>query len=214
MFPRCCPKRVVAVLAILFLSALPAFGQSPTSPEDLLDKSKNTEAILLHERWWAWEPVSDAMRPTEVHGPVDWIKLQVSGARSQAADWLEDGGFSLLKDKDPYGSKRFTFATGALTTKWASFHFRARIGRPEMSAGLRPKRHSPAFGVTVPWNRFVLEIEALDDGEFGYSLLTGLRWTPGADRRVQYGVAVPVSLDGSPSAAAILQVLIRLDDLK
>lgn len=123
---------------------------------------------------------------------------------------MDDSGFSLLRDRDSQGSRRYTMASGALTTKWASFHLRARVGRPEMSAGLRPRRHAPAFGVTVPWDQFTFELEALDDKEFGYSVLSGLRWRP-ADGRVQYGLAMPVSVGGGPSVAGILQVLIRLD---
>lgn len=151
------------------------------------------------------------MRPTDIYGPVDWVKLQLTGARSQATNWMQDSGFSLLRDRDSRGSQRFTMAAGALTTKWASFHLRARVGRPELSAGLRPRRQTPAFGVTVPWERFTFELEALDDKDFGYSVLGGLRWRQG-DGRVQYGVALPVSLGQGASMGAILQVLIRLDD--
>lgn len=198
---------MLAATFALWLIAVPA------AAEEEAEGPTTTQLALLHERWWAWEPAAVQRRPTEIESPVDWLKLQLSGATSQAADWMEDGGFSLLKDRDPYGSSRYTVASGALSTRWASFHLRARVGRPEMSAGLRPRRHAPAFGVTVPWDRFVFELEALDDKDFGYSILTGMRWSP-ADRRVQYGLALPVSVGDGPSAAAILQVLIRLDDLR
>lgn len=202
---RCAAPVLLAVTLVLWVFAPSAFA------EEDVDGPTPTQLALLHERWWAWEPAAAERRPTEIDGPIDWVKLQFSGAKNQTADWMEDGGFSLLKDRDPYGSSRYTVATGALTTKWASFHFRARVGRPEMSAGLRPRRHAPAFGVTVPWDRFVFELEALDDKDFGYSILSGLRWSP-AHQRVQYGLALPVSVGDGPSAAAILQILIRLDD--
>jgi hypothetical protein len=63
----------------------------------------------------------------------------------------------------------------------------------------------------VPWERFTFELEALDDKEFGYSVLGGLRWRQG-DGRVQNGVALPVSVGHGPSMAAILQILVRLDN--
>jgi hypothetical protein len=196
-------QAIVAVAALVVTIA-------PALAEETEDEPTSTQLVLLHERWLAWEPARPSVRPTDVKGPVDWIKLQLSGARSQATHWIEDSGFSLLRDRDSRGSQRFTMAAGALTTKWASFHLRARVGRPEMSAGLRPRRQYPAFGVTVPWDRFTFELEALNDKDFGYSILSGFRWHQG-DGRVQYGVAMPFSV-GHPEVAAILQVLIRLDD--
>lgn len=201
-------RDLIALLLTLsfgLVLAAPALAEGPE------EGPTSTQLTLLHERWWAWEPAAVAARPTVIEGPISWLTLQLSGARSQAADWMADGGVSLLKDRDAHGSKRFTMASGALTTKWASLHFRARVGRPEMSAGLQPRRHAPAFGVTIPWDQFTLELEAMDDKDFGYSLLTGMRWSqPG--RRVQYGVALPMSIGDDPSVAAILQILIRLDD--
>jgi hypothetical protein len=203
------PSQILpAVIALAVLAA----AAVPVAAEEASDEPTSTQLVLLHERWLAWEPDRPSVRPTDVKGPVDWLKLQLSGARSQATDWMQDGGFSLLRDRDSRGSQRFTMAAGALTTKWASFHLRARVGRPELSAGLRPRRHAPAFGVTVPWDQFTFELEAIDDKDFGYSVLSGLRWHHG-DGRVQYGVALPVSVGHGPSVAAILQVLIRLDDL-
>jgi hypothetical protein len=194
---------VLAILAVLSASVAAA--------EERIDGPTSTQLALLHERRWAWEPAV-AVRPTEFQGPIDWIRLQLSGARDQPAEWMEDGGFSLLKDRDPYdGSKRFTFASGALTTKWASVHLRMRLGRSDIDPWPQRRQRWSAFGVTIPWDRFTLEIEALDDNEFGYSVRTGLRWAP-TDQRVQYGVALPVSVGGGPSVAAILQILIRLDD--
>jgi hypothetical protein len=202
------PSRIFAAVIglLLTLAVVPAWAEEATA-----DEPTSTQLVLLHERWLAWEPLRPSVRPTDLEGPVDWLKLQLSGVRSQATDWMEDGGFSLLRDRDSQGAKRFTMAAGALTTKWASFHLRARVGRPEMSAGLRPRRYAPAFGVTVPWERFTFELEALDDKDFGYSMLSGLHWRPG-DGRVQYGIAMPVSVGHGPSVAAILQVLIHLDD--
>lgn len=202
-------RDLIALLLTLSFGLVLAF---PALAEELEEGPTSTQLTLLHERWWAWEPAAVAVRPTVLEGPVSWLTLQLSGARSQAVDWMADGGVSLLKDRDAYGSKRYTMASGALTTKWAAFHFRARVGRPEMSAGLQPRRHAPAFGVTIPWERFTLELEAMDDKDFGYSLLTGLRWSQ-PDRRVQYGVALPMSIGDGPSVAAILQILIRFDDL-
>lgn len=201
-------------LALTTAFALCLIAISPNSlraEEPLEEGATSTQLTLLHERWWAWEAAPPSVEPTEVEGPTTWLKLQLSGARSRASDWMRDTGFSLLKDRDSHGSSRYTMATGALTTKWGSFHLRARVGRPELSAGLRPRRRAPAFGITVPWDQFTFEVEAMDDREFGYSVLTGLRWSH-ADRRVQYGVALPLSVGDGPSVAAILQILIRLDD--
>jgi hypothetical protein len=191
--------------------ALTQFGALSAAAEEASDEPTSTQLVLLHERWLAWEPARPEVRPAYVDGPVDWLKLQVSGARSQAVDWMQDTGFSLLRDRDSQGSRRFTMATGGLTTKWATFHLRARVGRPELSAGLRPRRQTPAFGITVPWDQFTFELEALDDKDFGYTVLSGLRWAEKGSR-VQYGLALPVSVGDGPSVAAILQVLIRLDD--
>ncbi len=203
-------RRYTVVHGILALAAVVTMVAPGLAEEETGDEPTSTQLVLLHERWLAWEPDRPAVRPTDVKGPVDWVKLQLSGARSQATDWIEDGGFSLLRDRDSRGSQRFTMAAGALTTKWGSFHLRARVGRPELSAGLRPRRQYPAFGVTVPWEQFTFELEALDDKDFGYSILSGLRWRQANDR-VQYGIALPFSV-GEPSVAAILQILIRLDD--
>jgi hypothetical protein len=200
---------LATVLALFFVTVC----ERSLRAEERLDEegATSTQLALLHERWWAWEAARPAVEPTEVEGPRSWIKLQLSGVRNRASDWVDDSGFSLLKDRDSYGKSRYTMATGALATKWGSFYLRARVGRPEMSAGLRPRRHAPAFGITVPWQQFTFELEALDDKEFGYSVLTGLRWSH-PNQRVQYGVALPLSIGDGPSVAAILQVLIRLDD--
>lgn len=205
----------LSLTALLLLAAVPrAFAEESIIEEEDRDGMTTTQVVLLHERWLAWEPLRPATVPTELKGlPVDWVKLQVSGARSQANEWLDDSGFSLLKDRDSQGSKRFTMAAGTLTTKWGSFHLRGRVGRPELSAGLRPRRYAPAFGVTVPWKQFTFELEALNDRDFGYTVLSGFRWSDDKGR-VQYGVALPVSVADGPSIAAILQVLIRLDDVR
>jgi len=199
---------------LLLATAHGAFAEEPIIEEENRDGMTPTQVVLLHERWLAWETLpTTTTAPTEIKGPVNWVKLQVSGARSQTNEWLDDSGFSLLKDRDSQGSKRFTMAAGALTTKWGSFHLRGRVGRPELSAGLRPRRYAPAFGVTVPWKEFTFELEALDDRDFGYTVLSGFRWSE-PKGRVQYGVALPVSIADGPSVAAIFQVLIRLDDLR
>lgn len=212
-FARFAPFILHCAVLVLLVTTAPSatIAEEPLIVEEKHEGLTTTQVVLLHERWLAWESVRPGVRPTEFKSPVDWVKLQVSGVRSQANDWLDDSGFSLLKDRDSWGSKRYTVAAGALTTKWGSFHLRGRVGRPELSAGLRPRRYSPAFGVTVPWKQFTFELEALDDKDFGYSVLSGLRWAD-PKGRVQYGLALPVSVGKGPSVAAILQVLIRLDD--
>jgi hypothetical protein len=206
------------ILSLTALTLLPVSTPLPALAEEALISQEqeevltSTQLVLLHERWLAWEGARPAVKPAELRGPVDWIKLQVSGVRSQAADWLDDSGFSLLKDRDSQGSRRYTMAAGAIATKWGSFHLRGRVGRPELSAGLRPRRYAPAFGLTVPWKQFIFELEALNDKDFGYTVLSGFRWADPRGR-VQYGLALPVSVDQGPSIAGILQVLIRLDDV-
>ena len=210
MLLRSCRRLLFSIVGSV---ALLSFAPSANAVDDdaLADEPTSTELVLLHERWLAWEPARPSVKPAYVQGPMDWVKLQVSGAQNQTSDWMQDGGFSLLRDRDSQGSRRFTMLTGGLMTKWVTFHLRARVGRPELSAGLRPRRQTPAFGITVPWKEFTFELEALDDKDFGYSVLSGFRWGH-RNGRVQYGIAMPVSVGQDPSVAAILQVLIRFDD--
>jgi hypothetical protein len=138
----------------------------------------------------------------------DRILLEVDGAREHAADWLHRGGFSMLEEKDGHGRKSYVMMSDSFARRLPTMRVRARIGRPQLSAGLRQSDRSPAFGVTVPWQRYTFELEGLNDRRLGYAFVGSARWSQ-EDQRLQYGIAVPMALSRGPSVGVILQLGVR-----
>jgi hypothetical protein len=134
--------------------------------------------------------------------------LEVEGAREQAQDWLHDGGFSLLEEKDQHGRSSYVVTAEALRRRVPTMRLRARMGRPQLSAGFRLNDQSPAIGVTIPWQRYTFELEGLNDRRLGYAFVGSARWSK-PDQRLQYGLAMPVALSRGPSVGVILQLGVR-----
>jgi hypothetical protein len=137
------------------------------------------------------------------------FKIELEGARVRAENWLHDAGFSLLEGRDAHGKRTYTVISGPLTWHWPALRFRTRFGHPPLSAGLDPRRNTPAVGFVLLLEQVTLEFEGLDDKELGYTLMGVLRWA-GRNDRVQYGIAVPIALEAGGSAGALLQVRLRL----
>jgi hypothetical protein len=138
----------------------------------------------------------------------DRILLEVDGAREQAQDWLHRGGFSMFEQKDQHGRRSYVVMSDTFSRRVPTMRMRARVGRPQLSAGLRPSDRSPAIGVTVPWQRYTFELEGLNDRRLGYAFVGSARWSR-PDERFQYGIALPVALSSGPSVGVILQLGVR-----
>jgi hypothetical protein len=188
------------VLCLLWASAVHGEEVVPPKPKlnlqpDLLDAGMKSTSFLLIER--------------EVGFAEDRLLLEVEGAREQAEDWLHSGGFSLLEERDQHGRSSYVVMSETFTRRMPTMRIRARMGRPALSAGFRLSDESPAIGVTVPWQRFTFELEGLNDGRLGYAVVGSARWSK-PDRRLQYGIAMPVALSHGLSLGVILQVGVRL----
>jgi hypothetical protein len=194
--------RVFALIAIIMSSAAPSFGQ-----QRLMPGSHTFPGIELRPLTGTapdateWGHLSSRSRHR-------W-RAELQAARALAEDWLRDAGMSLLEERDADGRRTYAVLSGKLAESWPMLRLRARVGRPQLSSGMRPRREAPAVGITFPWKTYTLELEGLDDRDLGYSLLGVFRWGD-ASRRVQYGVALPVALEDGPSVGALLQVRVRL----
>ena len=134
--------------------------------------------------------------------------LELDGARAQAEDWLHSAGFSLLEERDAEGRRSYSVISAALTSDWPVIRMRARLGQPQVSAGLHARREMPAIGVMVPWEQYTFELEGIQDKVRGYLFMGTLRWSD-PQQRVQYGIALPVGVGAAASVGALLQVRVR-----
>jgi len=192
---------VVQASAFCLLCAFAALGEEvvPPKPElhlepDLLDVGAESASFVLVDR--------------VVGFAEDRVLLEVEGAREQAEDWLHRGGFSLLEEQDQHGRSSYVVMSDTFTRRVPTMRLRARMGRPQLSAGMRTGDQSPAIGVTIPWQRYTFELEGLNDGRLGYAVVGSARWSE-PNRRLQYGIAMPVALSHGPSIGLILQVGLR-----
>jgi len=136
--------------------------------------------------------------------------LEMAGARSNAQDWLHDAGFSLLEDRDSEGQRSYTLQSGTLASTAPLVHLQARVGRPELAAGLRLNHNSASVGLTMPLPHSVIEIEGVDNRGAGYGFLGSLRWHDARDR-LQYGVALPVAIGKGAAVGVLFQLRCTLD---
>lgn len=141
--------------------------------------------------------------------PKHWVRMELQAARAQAEDWLKDAGLSLLEERDPEGRRRYQLTSDVLSDNWPLLRLRARLGRPELSAGLRVRRDVPAVGITVPWQRYAFELEGLADHDLGYAFTGSMRWSD-PQGSVQYGLAFPLAFRGGASIGVLLQFGVRL----
>src|SRR5207253_184173 len=102
--------------------------------------------------------------------------LEMEGARTQAQDWLRDAGFSLLEERDLEGRRSYQVVSSAPPDDF-NLRVHARLGLPQLSAGLRPRREVPAIGAMIPWQGYAFELEALSDRTLGWELMGRARWS-------------------------------------
>lgn len=138
------------------------------------------------------------------------FRLELEGARAQAEDWLHDAGFSLLEERDGDGRNSYSVISAVLVADWPAVRVRARIGGPQLSAGLQVRRQTPAIGITLPLKAYNVELEGLQEKNLGYLLMGSLRWSD-KTQRIEYGVSVPLAFKGGPTLGVLLQVRIRFD---
>ncbi len=136
--------------------------------------------------------------------------LEVDGAGAQARDWLHTAGFALFEQRDGEGRRSYQ-VMGAVADDWPTVKLHARVGGPQLSAGLNPRREVPALGFTIPGETYTLELEGLKDRRLGTALMARIRWGD-ARQRVQYGIALPLAVSGTPSVGVLLQLRIALDE--
>jgi len=146
--------------------------------------------------------------PRRVERARQRFRIELQRARAQAEDWLHDAGFSLLEERDSEGKRTYALLSGTLVADGPVIRFHARVGRPQLSAGLTVRRNRPAFGFTIPWQQYTVEMEALEDQELGYMLMGRFRWSD-PQRRLQYGLAFPLSFEDGGSIGVVLQVHVR-----
>jgi hypothetical protein len=137
------------------------------------------------------------------------FRLELEGARAQAQDWLHDGGFFLLEERDAEGRRSYEVRSHTLVTDWPVVRLRARVGQPQLAAGMRMRRNTPALGFTIPWQQYAFEFEGVEERSLGYLFLGTLRWAD-PSQRLQCGVAVPIAVGGNPSVGALLQIRMRI----
>jgi hypothetical protein len=195
------PRMQWGVVVFWILSAAPTQAQNSRLPASqsglLLPRDAMQSPAGRPARGLAFDPL--------VGRSQERFQLEFEGARSQAQDWLHDAGFSLLEERDNEGRRSYSVTSGALADDWPGIHLRARLGGSQLSAGLQPRHNAPAIAITIPWQRYTLEIEGSDDRALGYALTGTFRWSDPRNR-VQYGVALPLALGGGPSAGALLQI--------
>jgi len=188
-------------LAFLLIGAVTVRGEEVVPPKPAL----NLQPDILPA---GVEKASFVLVQRGVGSADDRILLEVEGAGRQAEDWLDDGGFSLFEERDQHGRRSYVMVSNTFSRRMPTMRLRARMGRPQLSAGLRPSGDSPAIGVTVPWQSYTFELEGLNDRRLGYAIVGSARWSE-PNQRLQYGIAMPVALSSGPSVGLILQVGIR-----
>lgn len=191
-------------VVLLLSSAAPGTG-SDTQP---VERTPRAVLDLFHFEDKRLAPQTDAglLRPTRHR-----LYLEVDGARAQAEDWLHTAGFFLFEQRDSEGRRSYQMMSGALADDWPTVQLHARVGGPQLSAGLQPRRDVPALGLTIPGKTYTLELEGLKDRRLGTALMAHLRWSD-ARRRIQYGIAVPVALGGDHSVGVLVQLRVSLDE--
>jgi len=137
------------------------------------------------------------------------VNLEASGARTNARDWLHNAGFTFLEERDPEGHRSYTLLSSALAESAPVIRLQARIGRPQVAAGLQQDHNSTTVGLTIPWEQYVAELEGVDDRTLGRACLGSLRWHDAHDR-VEYGVAVPFTTRNGAAVGVLVQVRFKL----
>lgn len=191
----------VQVLVLCFFCAVSAQGEEVVPPKPRLNLQPDPAYIAM-------ATTSFVLLEHAVGFADDRILLEVDGAREQAEDWLHRGGFSMLEEKDQHGRSSYVVMSDTFSRQVPTMRVRARVGRPQLSAGLRPSDRSPAIGVTVPWQHYTFELEGLNDRRLGYAFVGSARWSQ-PDQRLQYGIAMPVALSRGPSVGVIFQLGVR-----
>jgi hypothetical protein len=187
--------------ALCLLCAFAAHAEEVVPPKPQLDLQPD---LLDH----GWEGARFVLVDRVVGFAEDRVLLEVEGAREQAEDWLHRGGFSLLEERDQHGRSSYVVMSDTFTRRVPTMRVRARMGRPQLSAGMRLSDESPAVGLTVPWQRYTFELEGLNDGRLGYAVVGSARWSK-PNQRLQYGVAMPVAFSHGTSIGVILQFGVR-----
>ena len=193
---------VLQTMVLWLLAAGPSFGADQLSPV----QGRPASLDLFH--------LSDTALPRafslgQFGGKMRHrFYLELAGARSQAEDWARDAGFLLLEDHDGDGRRTYQLISGTLASESTPVRLHARLGLPELSAGLRQRRDVPAFGASIPWQRGMVEIEALQDRSLGWAVMSRVHWSD-PTQRMQYGIALPVKMGGTPSVGVLLQLSLR-----
>jgi hypothetical protein len=138
------------------------------------------------------------------------FRIELQGARAQAEDWLHSAGFSLLEERDVEGRRSYAVLSGALISDGPLVRLHARVGNPQLWAGLHLRRAVPAIGVTMPWREFTVEMEGVADKTRGYLMMASLCRSD-ALQRVRYGIALPIAVGAHPSIGALFQLQVRID---
>jgi hypothetical protein len=141
--------------------------------------------------------------------PGAWFALEIAGARAQTEDWLHANGLSLLEDRDGEGRRSYEVLSHNLAMDWQAVQVHARLGGPQLSAGLRPRRDIPALGITIPTRAYAFEFEGVKDRSLGTALMTRMSWSA-PERRLQYGIAVPIAISGTHAIGVLLQLRLTL----
>jgi hypothetical protein len=201
---RCENIRAVAVQAVaLWLMTSEPSASGETIP---LPRARPAQInLFLQFDTHALQPLA---ADRYVQQPRHWLRLEAEGARVQAEDWLRDAGFSLLEVRDVEGRRSYQVISSTPTDESPGVRVHARIGLPQLSAGLQPRREVPAIGAMIPWKRYAFELEALDDRRVGWEVMGRVQWS-NPNERVQYGVALPLALRGGPSVGVLFQVRMR-----
>jgi hypothetical protein len=139
------------------------------------------------------------------------LYLEVDGAGAQARDWLHTAGFALFEQRDSEGRRSYQVMSGAVADDLPTVHLHARVGGPQLSAGLNPRREVPALGFTLPTDSYTVELEGLKDRRLGTALMARIRWSD-ARQRLQFGIALPIAVSGTPSVGVLLQLRAALDE--
>lgn len=139
-----------------------------------------------------------------------WFSLEIAGARAQAEDWLHANGLSLLEDRDSEGRRSYQVMSQNLASDWQAVQLHARLGGPQLSAGLRPRREIPALGITIPAQAYAFEFEGVKDRALGTALMTRMSWSD-PQRRLQYGIAMPIAVSGTHSIGVLFQLRLKLN---
>ncbi|HVO26074.1 MAG TPA: hypothetical protein VMW56_20860 [Candidatus Margulisiibacteriota bacterium] len=202
------------VQAVVLWASTAAAGTDPYTDSyaqaHTLSVARPSRAVLelFHFQDKRVAPQADARLLRE---PRSRLYLEVDGAGSQARDWLHTAGFALFEQRDGEGRRSYQVMSGAVADDWPTIQLHARVGGPQLSAGLNPRREVPALGFTVPSASYTLELEGLKDRRLGTALMARMRWSD-AQQRLQCAIALPVAVSGTPSVGVLLQLRIALDE--